>query len=206
LRAPAGTTTVLNAANEIAVQAFLAGTIRFTAIHSVNARTLDRGSNPISGPATRWTTCWNWTAVPATRRAGHEGAGSVITTVLAFLVTLGVLIVVHEYGHYRVAVACGVKVLRFSVGFGRVLWRRPRAATHTEFVLCALPLGGYVRMLDEREAPVDAPELGQAFNRQSRCARRARPSWPPARQPTCCWRCCCTHRRALDRGGSNPRP
>ena len=95
-----------------------------------------------------------------------------ITTVLAFLVTLGVLIVIHEYGHYRVAVACGVKVLRFSVGFGRVLWRHQRSPDHTEFVLCALPLGGYVRMLDEREAPVDSAQLGQAFNRQS-LARRA---------------------------------
>jgi regulator of sigma E protease len=88
----------------------------------------------------------------------------VITTLLAFLVTLGVLIVVHEYGHYRVAVACGVKVLRFSVGFGRVLWRRQRG--DTEFVVCALPLGGYVRMLDEREGPVAPADLDQAFNRK----------------------------------------
>ncbi len=95
-----------------------------------------------------------------------------ITTVLAFLLTLGLLIVAHEYGHYRVAVACGVKVLRFSVGFGRVLWRHQRHPDGTEFVLCALPLGGYVRMLDEREAPVDAGQLGQAFNRQS-LGRRA---------------------------------
>ena len=95
-----------------------------------------------------------------------------ITTVLAFLFTLGLLIVAHEYGHYRVAVACGVKVLRFSVGFGRVLWRHQRHPDGTEFVLCALPLGGYVRMLDEREAPVDAGQLGQAFNRQS-LGRRA---------------------------------
>ena len=79
-------------------------------------------------------------------------------TVLAFLLTLGVLIVVHEWGHYRVAVACGVKVLRFSVGFGRVLWRRQKGADATEFVLCALPLGGYVRMLDEREGAVP-PQL-----------------------------------------------
>lgn len=85
-----------------------------------------------------------------------------ITTVLAFLLTLGVLIVVHEYGHYRVAVACGVKVLRFSVGFGRVLIRRQRG--DTEFVLCALPLGGYVRMLDEREGLVPAADRGRAFN------------------------------------------
>ena len=89
-----------------------------------------------------------------------------ITTVLAFLLTLAVLIVVHEYGHYRVAVACGVKVLRFSVGFGRVIWRHQKSPDHTEFVLSALPLGGYVRMLDEREGPVPVAELGQAFNRK----------------------------------------
>ena len=89
-----------------------------------------------------------------------------ITTVLAFLLTLGVLIVVHEYGHYRVAVACGVKVLRFSVGFGQVLWRRQKSPNHTEFVLSALPLGGYVRMLDEREGPVAPHEQHMAFNRK----------------------------------------
>lgn len=89
-----------------------------------------------------------------------------IFTVLAFLVTIAVLIVFHEYGHYRVARAFGVKVLRFSVGFGRVLWRRQRRPGDTEFVLCALPLGGYVRMLDEREAPVPAGELDGAFNRK----------------------------------------
>jgi len=92
-------------------------------------------------------------------------------TVLAFIVTLGLLIVVHEYGHYRVAVACGVKVLRFSVGFGRTLWSRQRG--ETEFVIAALPLGGYVRMLDEREAPVSAHELHRAFNRQSLAKRSA---------------------------------
>ncbi len=96
-----------------------------------------------------------------------------IITVLAFLLTLGVLIVVHEYGHYRVAVACGVKVLRFSVGFGRVVWRRQRHPDSTEFVVCALPLGGYVRMLDEREAPVEPHERDRAFNRKSLWARTA---------------------------------
>ena len=75
-------------------------------------------------------------------------------TLIAFVVALGLLITVHEYGHYRVAVACGVKVLRFSVGFGKPLLRWQRKGSPTEFVLCALPLGGYVRMLDEREAPV----------------------------------------------------
>ena len=96
-----------------------------------------------------------------------------ITTLLAFLLTLGVLIVVHEYGHYRVAVACGVKVLRFSVGFGRVVWRRQAHPGATEFVLCALPLGGYVRMLDEREGEVAPAELARAFNRQSLLRRTA---------------------------------
>jgi regulator of sigma E protease len=89
-----------------------------------------------------------------------------ITTLLAFVFTLGVLIVVHEYGHYRVAVACGVRVLRFSIGFGRVLWRRQATPDSTEFVVCALPLGGYVRMLDEREGPVPEAELERAFNRK----------------------------------------
>ncbi len=96
-----------------------------------------------------------------------------IVTIAAFLLTLGILIVVHEYGHYRVAVACGVKVLRFSIGFGRVIWRRQASPDHTEFVLCALPLGGYVRMLDEREGAVDAQSLGQAFNRKSLWQRTA---------------------------------
>ncbi len=96
-----------------------------------------------------------------------------ITTVLAFLFTLGVLIVVHEYGHYRVAVACGVRVLRFSIGFGRVLWRRQPTPDSTEFVVCALPLGGYVRMLDEREGPVAPAELDRAFNRKRLWQRAA---------------------------------
>ena len=96
-----------------------------------------------------------------------------MTTVLAFIATLAVLIVVHEYGHYRVAVACGVKVLRFSVGFGRVVWRRQSTPESTEFVLSALPFGGYVRMLDEREGEVPAGELARAFNRQSLWKRTA---------------------------------
>jgi regulator of sigma E protease len=96
---------------------------------------------------------------------------SLIQTVLAFIVALGILIVVHEYGHYLVARLCGVKVLRFSVGFGRPLavWRR--GADRTEWVIAAVPFGGYVKMLDEREGPVAQHELGRAFNRQS-VARR----------------------------------
>jgi regulator of sigma E protease len=96
-----------------------------------------------------------------------------ITTVLAFVLTLGVLIVIHEYGHYRVAKACGVKVLRFSVGFGRVLLRRQATPESTEFVVCALPLGGYVKMLDEREGAVAPGELGRAFNRKPLAQRAA---------------------------------
>jgi len=87
-----------------------------------------------------------------------------LMTVLAFIVTIGVLVVIHEYGHYRAAVACDVKVLRFSVGFGRVLWSRTRG--ETEFVVSALPLGGYVKMLDEREGAVDPAERHRAFNRK----------------------------------------
>jgi regulator of sigma E protease len=96
-----------------------------------------------------------------------------MTYLLGLIVTLGLLIVVHEYGHYRVAVAFGVKVQRFSVGFGRVLWRRQRSPEATEFVVCALPLGGYVRMLDEREGPVPTAQLGQAFNRKTLRQRSA---------------------------------
>ena len=96
-----------------------------------------------------------------------------IITVLAFILTLGVLIVIHEYGHYRVAVACGVKVLRFSVGFGRVILRRQATPDSTEFVLCALPLGGYVKMLDEREGAVRPDDLGRSFNRKALWQRTA---------------------------------
>jgi regulator of sigma E protease len=94
-------------------------------------------------------------------------------TLVAFVVALGLLIAIHEYGHYRVAVACGVKVLRFSVGFGRPLLRWQRPGSPTEFVLGALPLGGYVRMLDEREAPVDPSERHLAFNNQPLRSRAA---------------------------------
>jgi len=92
---------------------------------------------------------------------------SVLIAIVAFIVALGVLIVVHEYGHYLVARLCNVKVLRFSVGFGRplALWRR--GADRTEWVIAAIPFGGYVKMLDEREGAVAPAELHRAFNRQS---------------------------------------
>lgn len=86
-------------------------------------------------------------------------------TLLATVVALGLLVTIHEYGHFWVARRCGVKVLRFSIGFGSALyrWHDKRG---TEFVIAAIPLGGYVKMLDEREGPVDAAELDQTFNRK----------------------------------------
>jgi len=92
---------------------------------------------------------------------------SLLQTIAAFIVALGVLIVVHEYGHYLVARLCGVKVLRFSVGFGRALFMRRIGSDRTEWVIAAIPFGGYVKMLDEREGPVEATELARAFNRQN---------------------------------------
>jgi len=94
-------------------------------------------------------------------------------TVIAFVVALCILIFVHEMGHYLAARACGVKVLRFSIGFGRPLARWvSKGRDRTEWTLAAIPLGGYVKMLDERERdpetdpPIDAAELPRAFNRQ----------------------------------------
>ncbi len=92
---------------------------------------------------------------------------SLVHTIVAFIVALGLLIVVHEYGHYIVARWCGVKVLRFSVGFGRPLLKKQIGLDRTEWVVAAIPFGGYVKMLDEREAPVETREVHRAFNRQS---------------------------------------
>ncbi|MEY4593584.1 MAG: hypothetical protein RIR18_2479 [Pseudomonadota bacterium] len=86
---------------------------------------------------------------------------------LAFAVVLGTLVLVHELGHYYVARRCGVKVLRFSLGFGKPLLCWKRGADQTEWVLCAIPLGGYVKMLDEHEGKVADDELSRTFNRQS---------------------------------------
>jgi regulator of sigma E protease len=94
-------------------------------------------------------------------------------TFLAFIVAIALLIAVHEFGHYRVAVACGVKVLRFSIGFGKPLLRWQSKTSGTEFVVALFPLGGFVRMLDEREAPVAPTERHLAFNTQSLVRRSA---------------------------------
>ena len=92
---------------------------------------------------------------------------SFLYTAASFIVALGVLIVVHEYGHYLVARLCNVRVLRFSVGFGRSLATWRLGADATEWTIGAIPFGGYVKMLDEREAPVEENQRHRAFNRQS---------------------------------------
>ena len=92
--------------------------------------------------------------------------GALIGSLWWFIVAIGVLVTIHEYGHFWVARKCGVKVLRFSVGFGKPLWMR-RDREGTEFAIAAIPLGGYVKMLDEREGEVPAADQGRAFNRAS---------------------------------------
>jgi len=89
----------------------------------------------------------------------------VLGSVWWLIVSLGVLVTFHEFGHYWVARRCGVRVLRFSVGFGKPLWSR-RGRDGTEYVVAAIPLGGYVKMLDEREVEVAASEVNEAFNRK----------------------------------------
>jgi regulator of sigma E protease len=89
-----------------------------------------------------------------------------IGSVWWLIVSLGVLVTFHEFGHYWVARRCGVKVLRFSVGFGKALWSR-RGRDGVEYVVAAIPLGGYVKMLDEREGEVAPADVARAFNRQS---------------------------------------
>ena len=79
---------------------------------------------------------------------------ALLGTLLAFIGALGVLVTIHEYGHFQVARSLGIKVLRFSVGFGPTLWMRRFGADQTEFAVCAITLGGYVKMLDSREGPV----------------------------------------------------
>ena len=89
----------------------------------------------------------------------------VLQKLLSFLVVLGVLVVFHELGHYLVARWCNVKVLRFSVGFGRVVWSRRVGRDATEFAVSAVPLGGYVKMADERDPDIAPQDRARAFNR-----------------------------------------
>jgi regulator of sigma E protease len=96
-----------------------------------------------------------------------------VYSLLAFIVAIGVLVTIHEFGHYWVARKMGVKVLRFSVGFGKPLWCRRAGPDQTEYVIASIPFGGYVKMLDEREGEVEPEELGRAFNRKSVWRRMA---------------------------------
>lgn len=98
---------------------------------------------------------------------------SLLITIFAFVTALGILITVHEFGHFWVARRLGVKVLRFSIGFGPALWQKTGRVDETEYVVAAVPLGGYVKMLDEREGDVADKELHRAFNRQSLPVRSA---------------------------------
>ena len=90
---------------------------------------------------------------------------SFLISLVSFIVALGILVAVHEWGHFWVARRCGVKVQRFSIGFGKALWRRTDKLG-TEYVIAAIPLGGYVKMLDERVDEVSEEDLPYAFNRQ----------------------------------------
>jgi len=98
---------------------------------------------------------------------------SLFFTIASFLVALAILITVHEFGHFWVARKLGVKVLRFSIGFGQPLWKRVSPGDGTEYVIAAIPLGGYVKMLDEREEAVPEEQLHLAFNRQKLWKRSA---------------------------------
>ena len=100
---------------------------------------------------------------------------------LAFILAIAILVTVHEYGHFQVARWCGVRVLKFSIGFGKPLWVKKFGKDQTELIVAAIPLGGYVKMLDEREINQEAAarvsyssdELNRAFNRQPVVKRMA---------------------------------
>src|ERR1700759_2800448 len=98
---------------------------------------------------------------------------SAVWEFLWFIVAVSLLVTVHEFGHYSVARRLGFKVLRFSVGFGKALWTRVAGKDATEDVIAAVPLGGYVKMLDEREGPVDSAELSRSFTRRPHWQRIA---------------------------------
>ncbi len=92
--------------------------------------------------------------------------GSVLTNLLSFVVAISVLVAVHEYGHYIVGRWAGMKVLRFSIGFGKPIWMRRGGKDNTEYCIASIPLGGYVRFLDTREGPIPAEDEGRAFNQR----------------------------------------
>src|SRR5262245_49868412 len=98
---------------------------------------------------------------------------SIIWYALWFIVAVSLLVTVHEFGHYWVARRLGFKVLRFSVGFGKPLFKKVAGPDRIEYIIAAIPLGGYVKMLDEREGPVDPADLERSFTRRPRWQRIA---------------------------------
>ena len=161
---------VLNAANEVAVQAFLDRRLNFTGIATVIDKVLQRlDSSPVKALGDVLD------ADAAARRLAialiELGAGALrmkmLLFIAAFLVAISILVAVHEFGHYWVAKKLGFKVLRFSIGFGKpLLTRVGKDADRTEYCLAAIPLGGYVKLLDEREGDVAPAELHRSFTRR----------------------------------------
>ena len=96
-----------------------------------------------------------------------------LTNLLAFIVAISVLVAVHEFGHYIVGRWCGMKVLRFSIGFGKPVWTKIAGKDRTEYCISAIPLGGYVKFLDEREGPIDPEDQGRAFTHKPIASRIA---------------------------------
>ena len=96
-----------------------------------------------------------------------------LTNLVAFIVAISVLVAVHEFGHYIVGRFFGMKVLRFSIGFGKPVWTKIAGQDRTEYCLSAIPLGGYVKFLDEREGPIDPEDQGRAFNHKPIASRIA---------------------------------
>ena len=159
---------VLNAANEVAVAAFLDGRLGFPGIPAIIEAVLNRHQCRRVDDLQDVLAADRWARHEAESMMTRRGQGrhmTILTYVFAFLVAIGVLVAVHEFGHFWMARRLGIRVVRFSIGFGRPLWRR-RAADGTEYAISAIPLGGYVKLLDEREGPVAAEHLSQAYNRQ----------------------------------------
>jgi regulator of sigma E protease len=92
--------------------------------------------------------------------------GSALTNLLSFIVAISILVAVHEFGHYIVGRWAGMKVLRFSIGFGKPLWSRRAGADNTEYCIASIPLGGYVKFLDSREGAIDPADEGRAFDQR----------------------------------------
>ena len=94
-----------------------------------------------------------------------------LTNLVAFIVAISILVAVHEFGHYIVGRLCGIKVLRFSIGFGKPVWMKIAGRDRTEYCISAIPLGGYVKFLDERDGQIDPEDQGRAFNHKPIASR-----------------------------------